>query len=268
MYRPKNGPYLAKSKRGCLEFLWRVCGESDLTICIFTILDSLPSWLWGFDSPHPLQLVNQWVTSCDFSEYCQNSAFRHKIPTLCNPQKSPIVCLGPSRPVASLWRISTRASIRDPCSDTICRAARKTPAVRYLCPADGACAPLPRGDSRQLGFTTRGGSLKSFDHRYPVLVRYRKKTMELSPPRPKARSRSHIARQTPSSRARARGAKCLAHDRCSPCHRREGSALAEATQPGSRSGRPMSCRPCGNTGGWKMAVRLGPLSPFPAKNPL
>jgi hypothetical protein len=29
-----------------------------------------------------------------------------------------------------------------------------------------------------------------------------------------------------------------------------------------------SCRPCGNTGGWKMAVKLGPLSPFPAKNPL
>jgi hypothetical protein len=27
-------------------------------------------------------------------------------------------------------------------------------------------------------------------------------------------------------------------------------------------------RPCGNTGGWKMAVKLGPLSPFPAKNPL
>jgi hypothetical protein len=27
-------------------------------------------------------------------------------------------------------------------------------------------------------------------------------------------------------------------------------------------------RECGNTGGWKMAVKLGPLSPFPAKNPL
>ena len=26
-----------------------------------------------------------------------------------------------------------------------------------------------------------------------------------------------------------------------------------------------SYRPCGNTGGWKMAVKLGPLSPFPPK---